>query len=237
MFSEIRAKEVSRGNLLMIFGNRDRLSRYVRCILIGLPIWFVVGIIVSFCPEIGKALGIAEPLKNSTATLTYSIGIILGDLASGALSQLLRSRKKAVLVFILGTTVFSALILTGENVSASYFYGMLVAAGFFIGYWAVFVTSAAEQFGTNLRATVTTTVPNFVRGSVVPMTLLFKELKPALGAVQSATCVGAIACTLALAALYSMRETFGRDLNFLEDDREPLPEEEQAAELRPAAHG
>lgn len=218
LFNSLRTEQqhVARGDLRLLLGTRGCLFRYLSCILVGLPVWFIVGIMITFSPEIGAALGIVEPIKTAHSVLYYSVGITLGDVLSGVISQLWRSRKKVLMLFVCCTLAVSLIVLNSQGVTARFFYAMCFPMGFFVGYWAVFVTTASEQFGTNLRATVTTTVPNVVRGSTVLMTLLFNELKPSLGVIGSAEVVGLLACGLSLLALYFMRETFGVDLNFLE---------------------
>ena len=145
------------------------------------------------------------------------MGLAAGDLASGLLSQLIKSRRKAVFVFLLITLGAVFVYLRVPGLSLDQFYMLCLALGFGSGYWAVFVTIGAEQFGTNLRATVTTTVPNFVRGSVVPLTLSFGWAKGVFGVVNGGLLVGAVALSIALLALSKMEETFHKDLNFIED--------------------
>ncbi len=145
--------------------------KYLRCILIGLPLWFVIGILVTFSPEISKALQIQGEIDAAHAVAFAYLGITFGGFASGFFSQQLRSRKKIVFAFILFTLAAMAAYFFCAGFSAATFYLVISSLGFGVGYWAVFVTIAAEQFGTNIRATVATTVPNFVRGCVVPLTL------------------------------------------------------------------
>ncbi len=217
MFESIKQQEVVKGRFFSLFSSHDRLKRYINCILIGLPIWFVVGILITFSPEFGKMLGYTEPISAGRAIMFTYTGLIFGDFASGFLSQYLKSRKKVLAIFILLTSVFVIVYLFLPGNSAFYFYTLAVLLGFSIGYWAVFVTIASEQFGTNLRATVTTTVPNFIRGSVVPLTLAFEYLRPSLGMVYSALTVGVIVMAISFFALYHLSETFGKDLNFIEE--------------------
>ena len=216
MFSTM-ADGVRRADLRLFFQRKERLVRYLSCILMGVPIWYAIGILVTFCPEIGQALGMPVSPTAVRAVMFSYIGLVFGDLASGLLSQSLKSRKKVVLLFMFGTAVSCAGILLTRGLSPTGFYALCVPLGFFAGYWAVFVTSAAEQFGTNLRATVTTTVPNFVRGAVVPMTTCFKALKPETGVLGSAAIVGAACFVIGLLAALNLRETFGRDLDFVEE--------------------
>ncbi len=218
MFKSIKGKAgVSRGNLVILVSNPRRFVRYVNCILIGLPIWFVIGILVTFSREICADLGATDTVSPAFAIMFAYGGLVIGDISSGLVSQWLRSRKRAVAAF-LGATVVSVLVyLTSRNQSPAYYYFICLLMGTGVGYWAMFVTIAAEQFGTNLRATVATTVPNFVRGAVVLITLSFKELSVSYGRILSAGIVGATCCALAGVALWRLEESFHRDLDFLEE--------------------
>lgn len=216
MFEGIKNKSVVKGKFSSLFTSRDRLKRYVNCVLIGLPIWFVVGVLVTFSPEFAKVLGYTEPVQAGRSIMFTYTGLIFGDFISGFLSNYLKSRKKVLAYFISATALFILVYIFLPGKTAAYFYGVCVLLGFSIGYWAVFVTIASEQFGTNLRATVTTTVPNFVRGAVVPLTLAFEFLRSPLGMVYSALIVGFISLTIAYISLYHLSETFGKDLNYLE---------------------
>ena len=218
MFDRLRAQaHVRRGNFLSLFATRDRARRYVCVILIGVPIWYAVGVLITFSPEFGRALGMAEPPSAGRAVLFAYVGLALGDVASGLASQLLRSRKKIVLAFLALTVVCVALYFTVAARSLTAFYAVCAALGFATGYWAVFVTIASEQFGTNVRATATTSVPNFVRGAVVLLTSAFQAATPALGVVGSGVAVGAVAIVVAFASLAALDETFAKDLDFVEE--------------------
>ncbi|GAB3576692.1 MFS transporter [Spirosoma luteolum] len=208
---------VSRGNFFAFFTSRDRLSRYLKCIGIGLPTWFVIGILATFANEFGRALGIAEEIQPGLAIMWCYVGLAAGDLASGFISQAMASRKKGVALLMAVALVFSVIFLFGGVRSAVALYALCLAAGFGIGYWAMFVTIGAEQFGTNLRATAATTVPNMVRGLVIPMTLTYQALKPSLAEINAAAVVGLIAFILGFYAILTIPETHGRDLDFLED--------------------
>ncbi len=218
LFNSIKRVNVRRGDFTLLFRSRERLARYITCILPGLPIWFLVGIVATFAPEIAASLGVHGAVTPGTAIVYASAGFVAGDLLSGLWSQYLGSRKRAIASFMLLALGGLAYLLTRVGVSAQEFYTALVFPSVALGYWAVFVTTAAEQFGTNLRATVTTTVPNFVRGAAVLMTSLFAALKPSCGALLSAQIVGAAAFAISTAALFRLRETFGRDLDFVEED-------------------
>jgi len=218
MFSAMKERQgISRGNMLALFTDRKRFFRYLNSILIGVPIWFVVGILITFSPEFARALGIAGTVSAGNAIMYCYLGLVFGDLTSGLLSQLLRSRKKVVLLYMLLTITAIAVYFLQGGSSPAFFYGVCLALGFAVGYWAIFITVAAEQFGTNLRATVATTVPNFVRGMVVPITLLFQFFRRTFTIEASALIVGAICLAAGFAALASLEETFHKDLDYFEE--------------------
>jgi MFS family permease len=216
MFEQVKKLAVSRGNFLSLFATADRARRYLGVILIGVPIWYAVGILVTFSKELGEAMGMS-PVPSPGEAVKYSyIGLALGDFGSGWLSQRLRSRKKVVLAFLALTGAFVVAYFVVGRSGLTAFYAMCLGLGFATGYWAVFVTIASEQFGTNIRATATTSAPNFVRGSVVPLTLAFQAAKPNLGVVGSALAVGAVSLAVAFLALRRLDETYGKDLDFVE---------------------
>jgi MFS family permease len=215
MFRSLQKSDVQRGNFFDLLRGPN-LKTYLCCILIGVPMWFVVGILVTLSPELGKVLGVT-PLPNPAQAVMYCyIGLALGDLLSGFLSQVLKSRKKVVLMFVVATGVLIAIYANARGISATTFNILCLALGIAAGYWAVFVTIAAEQFGTNIRATAATTVPNFVRGAIVPMNLTLMALKPSYGVLVAALIVGYTAIALALVSLLGMKETFGKDLDYVE---------------------
>lgn len=217
MFSSVAAnQQISRGNFLLLFTSARRFGRYLAIIAVGVPVWYGMGILFAFSPELGKALGLAEAPKAATSLFFAYSGATLGDLASGLLSQRLRSRRAALAVFLTGTAVCMTGYFVLGGTSLPVFYALAAATGVFLGYWAVFVSTAAELFGTNLRATVATTVPNFVRGSVVLLTTAFLELRGPLGLLGSAIAAGVFALGIAFAGLLSLRETFGTDLEYEE---------------------
>jgi MFS family permease len=207
---------VERGNFFSFFTNTNRLTRYLKCIAIGLPTWFVIGILTTFSNEFGRALGILD-VKPGLAIMWCYVGLSIGDLLSGALSHVLHSRKKAVGIMMVFALIFAILYLFIGLNSASQLYVGCLLMGIGIGYWAMFVTIGAEQFGTNLRATAATTIPNMVRGTVVLMTMLFGNLKPTIGVIYAGTIVGLICFFLGFIAIYTIEETHNRDLNFIED--------------------
>ncbi|WAC12042.1 MFS transporter [Dyadobacter pollutisoli] len=210
-------KHVEKGNFFALFTNKDRLFRYLKCIGIGLPTWFVIGILATFSNEFGKALGIAEAVKPGLSIMWCYVGLSMGDLASGFLSHWLESRKKAVLYLMLFTLVWSGVYLFAGIKSVTHLYTVAALLGFGIGYWAMFVTIGAEQFGTNLRATAATTVPNMVRGTVVLMTTLFATFKDSFSVINSGALVGLICFVIGIFCIITIPETHGRDLDFLEE--------------------
>ena len=217
-FSAIKEqKHIIKGDFFSFFTNKDRLVRYLKCIAIGLPTWFVIGILTTFSNEFGKALNIAEPIKPGLAIMWCYVGLSIGDLLSGFLSHALHSRKKAVGLMMLFTLFFASLYLFYGLHTTTQLYGGCLLMGIGIGYWAMFVTIGAEQFGTNLRATAATTIPNMVRGTVVGMTALFGFLKPTWGVIYAGASVGLICFVLGFLAITTISETHNRDLDFLED--------------------
>ncbi len=217
MYNAMKTSNVKKGKFLSLFTSKDRFFRYLNSILIGLPNWFVVGILITFSPEFAKALGVTGPIKAGNAILFSYLGLTIGDFASGYLSQILKSRKKAVFIFVALTGLLTLVYLFTHSLSPVEFYWICTLIGVTNGYWAVFVMSASEQFGTNLRATVTTTVPNFIRGSVIPITLAFNFLRAPMGIIYSTLTVGIVIFVIAFTALYFLRETYGVDLDYVED--------------------
>ncbi|MFN3841383.1 MAG: MFS transporter, partial [Cyclobacteriaceae bacterium] len=218
MFVQVKEKAVERGNFLQLFTHSDRFKRFINCILIGLPIWFTIGILITFSPEFSTHLGIPGPIVAGDAVMFSYLGLVAGDLSSGLFSQWFRSRKRIVRIYILMTLAFILLYLAAPVKSTSFFYLTCFFLGFGVGYWALFVTIAAEQFGTNLRSTVATSVPNFIRGTVVPLTIAFKFLRDSYGIISGALVVGIATIIIALIALTYLGETFGKDLDFVESD-------------------
>ncbi len=218
MFESLKnTTKVKRGDFFMLFTDGQRLMKYLRCILIGIPLWFVVGILITLSPEFATAFGITDPVSAGRSIMFCYAGIATGDFISGFLSQRLQSRKKvlwySLIATMVGIVVYLLLVRGGGSGSI---YLMAYLLGVACGYWAIFVTVASEQFGTNVRATVTTTVPNFVRGSVVPMTLAFKTLTVSADIVTAGLLVGGVVMMLAFWALWGMHETFGKELNYTE---------------------
>ena len=214
------AKE-SRGKLSILIKNRETFIRYVSCIFIGLPIWYIIGILIALCVGLTHEMGI-EGAITGTAIMYAYIGLSVGDLLSGLLSQYFKTRKKVVFGYLIASFVLTLLFLFPLSLSLEWFYIMCFLLGAATGYWALFVTIASEQFGTNIRSTVTNTVPNFVRGSVVLITLLYKSLEPLFAfssspKVLSAGIVGVLCLGLAWFGLSKVKDTFSKDLNYIEE--------------------
>ncbi|MGN6297054.1 MAG: MFS transporter [Ginsengibacter sp.] len=219
MFGKAKKQETKRGDFLSLFTNRKRLMKYLRIIIIGIPTWYVVAILITLSPEFGNILGVKEPVNAGAAVAYCYGGLVLGDIVSGLLSQVLKSRIKVVYIFLGLTIISSAAYFLLQDISLAGFYAVCFFLGFSAGYWVVFMTIATEQFGTNIRATVTTTVPNFVRGSVVPVTLLFQYLRSLFNGslIYAGVVVGVITIGLSFWALHYVQETFHKDLNYLEE--------------------
>ena len=210
-----KSSHVVKGNFLMLFNNRERFMRYLRSILIGLPTWFVVGILISFSPEFAKAMNIKTAIDTGIGIMISYSAIAIGDVIIGLLSQYFKSRKKAMHVFYAITMIGMLLFFTAK--SSIQLYLSIGVMGFGTGFWAVFVTIGAENFGTNLRATAATTIPNMVRGSLNGITALFLLFQGSLNYVNSGIATAAIVMAITYWAIYGLQETFGRDLDFIEE--------------------
>lgn len=220
MFNAIKQSNVKKGDFFSLFTNGKRLIKYLHCILLGLPVWFVVGVLIALSQSyFAPYLKLGEEIETGQAVMYCYIGLSAGDLLSGLLSQWWRSRLKVVMAYLAFCALSIGLFMFGmEGQSAAFFYFVCFLLGTSTGYWALFVSIAAEQFGTNIRATVTTTVPNFVRGAVIPITISFKYLAaiPAIGILGSTLIVGGVCVLLAFGSSLLLSETFGKDLNYVE---------------------
>ena len=217
MFHTAAKTSTSRGNFLALFASRKRLVRYLSIIAVGVPVWFVIGILFTFSKEIGAVLGLSPAPSPPTALFFGYMGAGFGGLLSGLISQHLRSRKRTLAVFLAAVTLVSVAYFLVGATSLTVFYVLCGIGGVSTGYWAVFVSTSAELFGTNLRATVTTTVPNFVRGSLVPIALAFQAIATWSSYVTAAIAVGVFCLALAVVGLSLLPETFGVDLDYVED--------------------
>ena len=215
IFAQIMSdRKVVRGSVKLLLLNKDRLLRLVRCVLAAMPYWFVFGVLIAFAPEVSAKLGNGT-LTVSVASATFygAIGTVIGEMGCGVLSQILRSRKKAMLIFLAGLAAFGTAIFKAPVQSYAF---ICFPLGLLLGYFSVILTTTAEQFGTNLRSTSTILVPNLVRTSVVPITLSFSALSASYGVLAGATIVGSICLIVSLVSILQMEETFARDLNFVD---------------------
>ena len=210
-----KADRIRRGDLALLFSGRVRW-RFFKCVLAGGPLWFMSGILSTFAPEIGRSLGAQGELKVSMCLFTSTFGILAGDLLTSMFSHYLRSRRKVMVAAIALCSVFVVAYLFTSHGQPWAYYTLLFIIGTCTGYWAVLLATTAEQFGTNLRATVTTTVPNLIRALVIPMSIGLEVLSPEVGLRAAALVVGMIVYGLALLSAWTLPETFGRNLDFLE---------------------
>lgn len=219
MFHEVKKLNVKRGSLLMFFTNAERFKKYLVAILIGLPTWYVIGILVTFSSEFGKHMGIKEAIDPGKAIMFAYVAISIGDIAIGFVSQWLKSRKQALYVFYCITAIFMLLYFTIQwNGTAAQMYWICAGLGFGTGFWAIFVTMGAEQFGTNIRATAATTIPNMIRGMLAIFIIpLFQELRDVTDFYTGGWISGIIIMGIGTAAIILTKETFGKDLNYVEE--------------------
>lgn len=218
MFAESASQQhIQKGSLKLLFADRKRVVRYIYCLCIGLPIWFVVGVLVTQSPEIGKALQAPQVLSAGKGVMFTYLGISLGDIFAGMLAQWLKSRRKVVFIFQLMIIATSVWYLNSYGITETKFLWLAFLMGFGVGYWATFVTIAAEQFGTNLRATVATTAPNFVRGALIPSTMLYGLLVNQMGIIMAAMVTLLLLSAIAIFALTQLKESFDKDLNYFEE--------------------
>lgn len=218
MFHEVKKMDVQRGNFFMLFNNADRLKRYILSILIGLPTWFVIGVLVTFSKEFGEKFGITEKIDSGKAIMYAYAAISAGDILIGFISQWFKSRKKALYLFYAITAFFMILYFTIlQDGTAAQMYWICAGLGFGTGFWAIFVTMGAEQFGTNLRSTAATTIPNMVRGMLTIMILpMFKGLRNATDYVTAGWITAVIIMGITVVAALMTKETFNKDLNYVE---------------------
>jgi MFS transporter, putative metabolite:H+ symporter len=222
VFKKIAAQtDISRGNFFSMFNSKDKLNRLFRSTFLGITTWFNTGILMFLAPEFGIAKGIAEPISAASAVIWFHVGMVTGDVASGLLSQYLKSRIRAIQIFLVLQVFIVSLYLFAPINTAMQMYVLILFLGFAGGFWAVFITNASEQFGTNLRATAACTIPSFVRGLFIPIGMSFKFLKTPdhLGStILSAAVVGAVCMGIAFWASFGLKDTFHQDLDFLEKD-------------------
>ena len=221
MFTQTKATGISRGNFFMFFTNGTRFKKYLCAILIGLPTWYVIGVLVAFSNNFAIEFGITQKVLPKISTMFAYVCISVADILVGLVSQWLRSRKKALFIFYGLTIISITFFFNQHNGTATGMYIICAALGFATGFWAIFVTMAAEQFGTNLRATAATTIPNMVRGALPLIFYLFNYLQTLFVLqphpyVTAGWVTGVIVLVIALVAAYFTEETFGKELNYVE---------------------
>ena len=216
MYHNMLKSNVVKGNFMMFFTNAARFKKYILAILIGLPTWYVIGILITFSKEFAEKFGITEPVDSGKAVMLAYVMISIGDLLIGFISNYLKSRKKALYIFYILTIASIGLYFFQWHGTALQMYLICMFMGFGTGFWALFVTMAAEHFGTNLRATAATTAPNMVRGSLPLLIILFNSMKPQ-GYIFAGAVTGVIVMVISSLAVIFTEETFGKDLNFIEE--------------------
>lgn len=218
LFNEVKKMDVQRGNFFMLFNTKERLQKYLCSILIGLPTWFVIGVLITFSSEFGKQMGIQEKIDPGKAIMYAYAAISIGDVLIGFISQWFKSRKKALYLFYCITAVFILLFFTVQwNGTAARMYWICAGMGFGTGFWAIFVTMGAEQFGTNIRATAATTIPNMVRGMLTVMILpLFKLFRGSTDYITGGWITAIVIMSISIVAALLVKETFHKDLNYVE---------------------
>lgn len=216
LFNEMKGKTSNRGDLSLLFKNKDYIKKYISICVLGFPVWYVNGVVMTFTPEIAKAWGMTQAPSVSEVVIYYFLGLTFGDLTGGFVSQYFQSRKKAIRLYLSLYALAAVVFFVVGNQSAFIYKGLILFLGFCVGYSIVLLTLAAEQYGTNIRATVTTSSLNILRATVIPQTLLFEFLNPYIGTVNSAMAVGVVAILLAFWGLSNLEETFHKDLNYTE---------------------
>ena len=217
MFKSIEKTNVSKGNFFMLFTNRIRFKKYITAIFIGLPTWYVIGILISFSKEFGSKMNIKGSIDPGKSVMFAYVAISIGDILIGFVSKWLKSRKKALYIFYVITIAGLVWFFNLNNASVSQLYLACALLGFGTGFWAIFVTMAAEQFGTNIRATVATTVPNMVRGSLNLVSLLFAWLQVQMGNyIKAGWVTGIIVLVIGITSVIMSEETYHKDLDYVE---------------------
>ena len=218
MFKAAAKTEVSKGNIFILFNDKKRFSKYVSCILMGAPLWFGIGIIFTLAPEFARALGAKEPISAGTGIVYSYVGGSIGNILAALLAQVTRSRRLTMFVFLTLNAVAFSVFLSFNGITNNQFILLSLIIGITAGYFPTLVTIAAEQFGTNIRATAATTVPNFVRGTLIPINAAFAFLVPHFGMIKGAYILLFVLLGISLFALSRLKESFSKDLDYLEAD-------------------
>jgi MFS family permease len=220
MFAKLKESPVKKGSFQSLFTDGKRFAKYIKCIVIGIPVWYIIGILITLAPEFSKpdAINVLGEISGGKAVMFHYTGAAIGAFLTGLLSQYLKSRRRALLIALISLSATLICFFTMRNISAGMFYFILFIIGLPNGYWSVFIATASEQFGTNLRATVTTTVPNFVRGTTVLVTNAFSFLthSAAMNIITAAALVGCVVIGFAIYSILTMEESFHKDLDYIE---------------------
>lgn len=217
MFDKVKESATKRGNFLSLFTNGKRFIKYLSCIMVGIPVWFVVGILIFFSNEFAAALHVNGAISPGKSIMFHYTGAAVGSIITSYIGQKLQSRKKALIISLSMLGAFCGWYFLSEGTSTTVFYFITFALGVAMGYWAVFVTVASEQFGTNIRSTVTTTVPNFVRGSTALMLPWWRDMSAEMGIIQAAAIIAVIVIALAIGATFMLEESHGKNLDYIEE--------------------
>jgi MFS family permease len=218
MYHKTKNENIKRGSFISLFSTWKKALKYIACIMVGVPVWYAIGILIIFSKEFGEALHITTPVNTGKAVMFHYIGAAIGSIATGALGQKLKSRKKALIISLVVLSILITWFFSLNNQTETMVYTVIFILGIAMGYWALFVTVSSEQFGTNVRSTVTTTVPNFVRGTMVLMTTWWTYLSSGMGILHSAMIIGAVVIPLAIVAVFFLDESYGKDLDYMEID-------------------
>ena len=217
MYQNMQQSNIAKGNFFMFFTNWGRFKKYLLAILIGLPTWYVIGLLITFSNDFGVSFHLIDKVDAGKSVMLAYVAISVADLLIGFISNWLKSRKKALYIFYAITILSIVLYFNQQNGTANNMYAICMLMGFGTGFWALFVTMAAEHFGTNLRATAATTVPNMVRGSLPLILGLFHGLQPGYDYITAAAITGVVVMSISVVAVFLTEETFGKDLNFIEE--------------------
>ncbi|MDB5026109.1 MAG: transporter [Mucilaginibacter sp.] len=223
LYKNVAKAGVSKGNIFILFTNRKRFLKYMSCILIGAPLWYVIGIILTLSPEFTKALGAKETITAGTGIMYSYAGAAIGNILAAILAQVTRSRKLTMLVFLVLDTISISIFLSSTGITNHQFILLCLLMGVTGGYFATLVTIAAEQFGTNIRSTVATTVPNFIRATLIPINALFGLFVAHYGMIKSGYIMLFALTGIAIFSLSQLKESFSKDLDYVEvkDTAEP----------------
>lgn len=216
MYASMEKSNVQRGNFFQFFTKKERFYRYAKGMLIGMPVWYSIGILILFADKFASEMHIAG-VTAANAILFQYIGLGFGDVCAGLISHTLKSRKKALYIFYGVFAIFMVLFFMQNSSSPAWFYFICAGLGFGCGISVLYITTSAEQFGTNLRASAATSITNNVRGFTPLLLLLFQAIRNITGYITGAWMIGIGVMLISFTALYYTKESFGKDLDFVEE--------------------